>query len=199
MADVLLRRDRLLTLRPADGLAEEEIGHFPMGRDLLCTLKRARSNPNLRHYMACLTRLAEALGLPNKDPLHEMLKIECGLVTPISTAGGLKLVADSVAFDRLGESDFIAFKRRAFDACAINFGIDPTTLSREGAELLGKTYTPQAEQAGTVASIAAPDHGSSPAPAANPLAAGGQPSAGGVGPNAQVPASSAPTGSERRQ
>lgn len=143
MADVLLVRDRLLTLRPADGLAEEEIGSFPMGRPLHCSLRRARSNPNLRHYFACLTRLAEALGLPNKDPLHEMLKLECGLVTPIRMLNGdIKLMPASVAMDKLEESAFIDFKRRAFDACHVNFGVDPTTLSTEGTELLGKLSVP---------------------------------------------------------
>lgn len=138
MAEALLRRASGLVLRPADGLAERELEGFPMGRDLLCTLKRTRSSPNLRHYFACLQRLADAKGLPDKNLLHEMLKIECGLVTPISTrTGAIKLVPDSVAFDRLDESGFVAFKQRAFDACEINFGVNPAALSKEGAELLG--------------------------------------------------------------
>lgn len=139
MTEVLLRRRSGLFLSPADGLAEIEIANFPMGRDLLCTLKKARSNPNLRHYWACLHAFSEATGRAPARVLHELLKMECGLVTPVSTqSGGLKLVPDSVAFDRLGEADFIDFKKRAFDALRINFGVDPTTLSREGAELLGK-------------------------------------------------------------
>lgn len=151
MAEVLLRRRSGLILAPADGLAELEIEGFPMGRDLLCTLKRARSAPNLRHYFACLTRLAEAIGMEDpksrgKHALDQMLRIECGLVTPIRTqTGGLRLVADSVAFDKLGESEFTNYKRRAFEACQINFGVDPTTLSNEGAELLGNVTEPLPE------------------------------------------------------
>lgn len=145
MAEALLYRQDLI-LKPSDGLAEIELEHFPNGRDILCTLKRARSDPNLRHYFACLTALATAIGMEDprrrgKDALHEMLKIDCGLVTAIKTqSGGLRLVADSVAFDRLkgGEPEFIDYKRRAFDVCKINFGVDPTTLSREGDAVLGK-------------------------------------------------------------
>lgn len=138
MADVLLRRRSSLILAPADGLAEIKIESFPMGRDILCTLKRARSNPNLRHYWACLHAFSRATDAASARVLHELLKMECGLVTPVSTqSGGLKLVPDSVAFDRLDERAFIDFKRRAFDALRINFGVDPTTLSNEGAELLG--------------------------------------------------------------
>jgi hypothetical protein len=138
MADVLVVR-RGFTLLPADGMAEEEITAFPERRNLICTLKKSRSSRNLRHYFACLTALARGLGLQSKDPLHEMLKIECGLVTAIKTnAGGLRLVADSVAFDKLDEAAFIDYKRRAFDVCKVNFGVDPATLSNEGDALLGK-------------------------------------------------------------
>ena len=139
MTDVLLRRRTGLLLSPADGLAEHEIERFPMGRDILCTLKKARSNPNLRHYFACLHAFSQATGKAPARVLHELLKMECGLVTPVSTqSGGLKLVPDSVAFDRLSEAEFIDYKKRAFDALRINFGIDPTTLSREGAMLIGR-------------------------------------------------------------
>lgn len=125
-------------MRPADGLAEVEIERFPMGRDLRCTLVRARSNPNLRHYFACLQRLADNMDLPSKDPLHELLKIECGLVTPVRTQSGeIKFVADSVAFDRLEEQPFNLYKRRAFEVCEALFGVDPATLSKEGSLLLG--------------------------------------------------------------
>lgn len=145
MADVLVVRRGLL-LHPADGLAEEEITAFPLSRNLICTLKRSRSDRNLRHYFACLTALARAIGMDDparrgKDALHDMLKIDCGLVTAIKTQhGGLRLVADSVAFDKLkgGEPEFIDYKRRAFDVCKVNFGVDPATLSREGYDLLGQ-------------------------------------------------------------
>lgn len=138
MAEALLRRRSGLVLAPADGLAEIELESFPMGRDILCTLKRSRSNPNLRHYWACLQAFSRATDKASARVLHELLKMECGLVTPVSTqSGGLKLVPDSIAFDRLDEAGFIDFKRRAFEALRINFGIDPTTLSNEGAQLLG--------------------------------------------------------------
>ena len=137
MAEALLTRNGLRLL-PYDGLAERELEGFPIGRPLLCTLKRSRSNPNLRHYWACLHAFSDATEAASARVLHELLKMECGLVTPVSTrSGGLKLVPDSVAFDRLDEPAFIDFKKRAFDVLRINFGVDPATLSREGAELLG--------------------------------------------------------------
>lgn len=145
MADALLCRSGLI-LKPSDGLSEEELVLFPEGRDLLCSLKKVRSARNLRHYYACLTALAKGLGLEapttrGKYALDQMLRIECGLVTAIKTqAGGLRLVADSIAFDKLkgGEPEFVEYKRRAFKVCEINFGVDPATLTREGNDLLGK-------------------------------------------------------------
>lgn len=142
MADVLVIRRGLL-LHPADGLAEEEITAFPQSRNLICALKKSRSTRNLRHYFACLTALAKATGMEapttrGKDALDQMLRIECGLVTAIKTrSGGLRLVADSIALSKLEEPDFIDYKRRAFELCQINFGVDPATLSREGDTLLG--------------------------------------------------------------
>jgi len=142
MADALLIRRGFL-LHPADGLAEEEITAFPVNRNLICTLKKSRSDVNLRHYFACITALAKGIGLEapttrGKHALDQMLRIECGLVTAIKTnSGGLRLVADSIAFDKLDEPEFIDYKRRAFDVCKVNFGVDPATLSREGTELLG--------------------------------------------------------------
>lgn len=142
MADVLVIR-RGFVLHPADGLAEEEITAFPLNRNLICALKKSRSSVNLRHYFACLTALAKGIGMEapatrGKDALDQMLRIECGLVTAIKTqSGGLRLVADSIAFTKLEEPDFIDYKRRAFDVCKVNFGVDPATLSREGSELLG--------------------------------------------------------------
>ena len=108
MAEALLRRRSGLVLAPADGLAEIELEDFPMGRDILCTLKRSRSNPNLRHYWACLQAFSKATDKASARVLHELLKMECGLVTPVSTQSGeLKLVPDSIAFDRLDEAAFI--------------------------------------------------------------------------------------------
>ncbi len=147
MSEALLYRPKQdLILRPSDGLAEEELALFPVGRDLMVTLKKVRSDRNLRHYFACLTALAKGIGMEDparrgKDALHDMLKIDCGLVTAIKTQhGGLRLVADSVAFDKLkgGEPEFNDYKRRAFEVCKVNFGVSPADLSREGNELLGK-------------------------------------------------------------
>lgn len=128
-------------MHPADGLAEIEIGNFPMGRQLLCTLRPTRSNPNLRHYFACLQALGEATGAGDKDSLHEWLKLENGLAKPVRLASGeTRWVADSVAFDRLKhEASFIDYKRRAFEHCHAAFGVDPTTLNREGSVLLGRS------------------------------------------------------------
>lgn len=140
MVDVLLRRSSTLAMHPADGLAEEEISQFPMGREILCTLKRTRSPKNLRHYFACLQALAKATGTPGgKDTLHELLKLELGLVTPIRLASGeIRMIPASIAMDKMLEPDFVKFKREAFDVLHANFGVDPATLNREGAQLLGR-------------------------------------------------------------
>lgn len=144
MADALLIRRGLL-FHPADGFAEEEVLSFPERKHLICTLKKSRSGKNLRHYYACLTALAKGIGLEapasrGKYALDQMLRIECGLVTAIKTqSGGLRLVADSVAYDKLDEPAFNDYKRRAFEVCNVNFGVDPATLSREGYDLLGRT------------------------------------------------------------
>jgi hypothetical protein len=168
MPEVLLRRRSGLVLAPADGLAEVELGHFPMGRDLICTLKMPRSNVHNRLYWACLHRVAENLDQAiTARALHEWLKLKLGYATPIALrSGAVEWVADSTAFDRMDQAEFNKYTERAFAMIKVGFGIDPEDIKREGAELLGhQSDTPQAENAGTVASTA-PDHGYSPAPAA---------------------------------
>ncbi len=139
MTEALLRRHDL-RLIPADGLAELELAKFPQGKMIRCTLKGARSSRALRHHYACLTALATAPGQGSKDAFHDLLKLECGLSTPVKkTNGEIVFVPDSVAFDRLkNEADFRAYKTRAWDVIRENFGIDPDTLDREGRAILGE-------------------------------------------------------------
>lgn len=143
MADALLQRDSGLILRPVDGLSERELERFPMRRPLKVKIVRARSNPNLRHYWACLHAFEDATGKCAAAALHELLKIECGLTTAMRLANGeIRLVPDSIAFERLDEQDFIQFKRNAFNVIRVNFGVEPTALQRAGVDLLGGADVP---------------------------------------------------------
>lgn len=138
MADVLLRRSGLI-LSPADGLAEHEIERFPLGRDLRCTLKRARSQPHNRLYWSCLHRVAENLDQAiTAQALHEWLKLRLGYTVPISLRSGkVEWVPDSTAFDRMDQPRFNEYSAAAFDMIKVGFGIDPEDVKREGRELLG--------------------------------------------------------------
>lgn len=143
MADALLQRTSGLVLTPYDGLSERELEAFPMGRALRCKIVRARSNPNLRHYWACMHAFEDATGICKASTLSDLLKIECGLSTAVRMANGeIRLVADSIAFDRIDEQDFIQFKRNAFNVIRVNFGVEPTELQRAGSELLGGQDVP---------------------------------------------------------
>jgi hypothetical protein len=140
MAEVLLRRRSGLILAPADGLAEIEISHFPMGRDLLCTLKQPRSVAHNRLYWACLHRVAENLDQAiTARALHEWLKLKLGYASPVALrSGGVEWVADSTAFDKLDQGGFNDYSDRAFAMIKVGFGIDPEDIKNEGRELLGK-------------------------------------------------------------
>lgn len=137
MTSALLRR-RGLTLCAYDGLAELEIEALPANKAIRCTLTKERSDRNLRHYWACLTAFSKATDVAAKDALHEMLKVDCGLVTPIRRASGeIVFVPASIAIEKMKETEFTAFKRKAFQSLRDNFGVDPETLTREGDAILG--------------------------------------------------------------
>ena len=140
MTSVLLRRRTGLLLSPADGLAEAEIERFPMGRDILCTLVKARSSAHNRLYWACLHRVAENLDQAiTAKALHEWLKLKLGYAVPIALkSGAVEWVADSTAFDKMDQAEFNQYSERAFALIKVGFGIDPDDVKREGAELLGK-------------------------------------------------------------
>jgi hypothetical protein len=143
MPDVLLRRSGLI-LRPADGLAEQDMERFPLGRDLLCTLKAPRSNVHNRLYFACLSRVAENLDQAiTKDALHEWLKLRLGYATPILLRSGkVEWVPESTRFNRMDQSEFNTYSKLAFEMIYAGFGIHPDDVKREGAELLGTDSSP---------------------------------------------------------
>ena len=138
MPEVLLRRSGL-TLTAADGLAEHEIERFPLGRDIICTLKLPRSNVHNRLYWACLHRVAENLDQAiTAKALHEWLKLKLGYAIPIAMrSGAVEWVPDSTSFDKMDQAAFNAYSERAFALIKVGFGIDPEDVKREGIELLG--------------------------------------------------------------
>lgn len=138
MADVLLRR-RDLTLSPADGLAEHEMERLPLGRDILCTLKRTRSASHNRLYWACLHRVAQNLDQEiSAKALHKWLLLRVGWATPIALRSGkIEWVPDSTSFDKMDQAEFNIYSKAAFEMIEVGFGISPESVKREGRELLG--------------------------------------------------------------
>lgn len=139
MAEVLLRRRSGLIMAPADGLAEHEIERMPMGRDLLCTLKRHRSNPSNRHYWACLHVALENIDQNiSARALHKFLLKNTGYVIPIvMRSGRVEYVEDSTAFDQMKPDRFQEYKAQALGFIEQAFGIETAPLRAEGADLLG--------------------------------------------------------------
>lgn len=140
MTDVLLRRTSGLVLSPSDGLAERDIERFPMGRDILCTLKRHRSVMHNRLYWACLHKVADNLDQAiTARALHEWLKMKLGYAAPVALKSGkVDWVPESTAFDKMDQAEFNEYSEKAFAMIEVGFGISPRDLKRAGAELLGR-------------------------------------------------------------
>jgi hypothetical protein len=118
-----------------DGLSDlETIEAIKEGEPIEITIKRRRSLPQLQAYWSMLARVVEATdAFPSAERLHEALKMDLGITTPIKTlTGDIFLIPDSVAFNKMTAPEFRAYFQAAEKRIAETFGIDPAEL-REAA------------------------------------------------------------------
>lgn len=105
------------------------------GEPVEITIKQRRSLPQLQSYWCMLQKVVEATdAFPSAERLHEALKMDLGITTPLKTlAGDVYLVPDSVAFNKMSAADFRAFFAAAEKRIAEVYHIDVAEL-RLGAD-----------------------------------------------------------------
>lgn len=103
-------------LAALDGIAQGEMVH--------ADFKQFRNNRRLRAYFAMLREVIDACGLIySSEKLHEIIKLENGVVDVIRLPDGLKIqLPGSISFDKMSEADFQSFFKKAEKWLAETYG-----------------------------------------------------------------------------
>jgi hypothetical protein len=130
----------LYMIRRGDKLIPE----MQMDRDLLqrfsehdrikVMLHTGRSPSRLRWYFAFLTRVVKATECaPSYEALHDVVKLHCGLVTPVLVKGFTVAVPKSVSFATMSEEEFNAYCDKAVKWIAETYHVTPEQAFGEAA------------------------------------------------------------------
>lgn len=120
------------SLVAADFAAEEFLAGIPQGREVMVTVRRARSPKHHRWFFKLLHRVVENTDdrWADEDDVLDDLKLACGHFTRRANilTGEIQYVAKSINFASMGEDKFRRFKDRALYVLAKALGYDPLIL-----------------------------------------------------------------------
>ena len=122
------------TLVAADFAAEDFLANIKNGREVLVTIRRARSPKHHRWFFALMHLVVEnSERWGSEDDLLDDLKIAVGhVVRRVNIfSGEVYLVAKSINFASMAEDAFVSFKMRSLKVMGDALGIDPVTLMKE--------------------------------------------------------------------
>lgn len=122
---VLRRTERGLEARSR--MASDLLANYPLHSDVEVTIKRRRSLPQLRLYWSMLHKVVEATdAFPSAEKLHEALKYDLGMVTPVRLLDGRTVyMPDSAALNGMDADQFRRFFDKAVARLAEVCGFDP--------------------------------------------------------------------------
>jgi hypothetical protein len=120
-------------LVPADFAADELLAEIPEGREIMVTIRKARSPAHHRFFFALLRKVCEATGRwHDEDELLDAVKLATGHVRRVQRLDGEVLIMPrSINFASLPEGPFSRFKKRALYVIGQATGVDPETLMEE--------------------------------------------------------------------
>ena len=106
-----------VSLQAADQLAEEDLNALPRGKQFMCEVKRSRSLPHHRLFMAMIRKIAHATPTPlNEKALRAYVTVKAGHVDTIPLAFGKTYQAPaSIAFQAMNQAEFRDFFERAVE------------------------------------------------------------------------------------
>lgn len=114
------------SLVPEMALDGELIQRFNSGERIKVTLSTGRSPPKLRWYWAYLGRIVKATACAGSpEALHDVIKLEVGMTSPVKVKGFTVLVPKSVAFSSMSEPEFDDFLKLATEWIAANLHLTP--------------------------------------------------------------------------
>lgn len=131
-ARCFIKRGRSLVA--ADFAAEEFLAGIKDGREVLVSVRRARSPKHHRWFFALLRKVVEnSERWADEDDLLDDLKLATGHATRRVhlLTGEVCLVAKSINFASMPEDPFRRFRDRCLYVLGKTLGVDPLTLMQE--------------------------------------------------------------------
>lgn len=128
------------TLVPADFAAEELLASIKPGREVIVTIRKARSPKHHRFFFATLRKVVEATGMwLNENHLLDNLKIAIGHVERSINVftRSIEEKPKSINTAAMDEIEFTAFHKLIVEKIAETTGIDPEELMNEVNESQG--------------------------------------------------------------
>lgn len=96
------------------------------GERVKVEIRQWRNYGRLRAYWAMLGEVVEATGCaPSAEKLHEVVKLENGFVDLVRLGKMTVAIPGSIAFDKMTETDMVAFFRTAEQFLAQHYGYVP--------------------------------------------------------------------------
>ena len=111
-------------LTPEMSFDLEALAGIAQGERVRVELKQWRNSARNRAYWKLLSEVVQACGLKyTTEKLHEILKLENGVVELIRLPTGMTVaIPGSIAFEKMSESEFVDFFRKAEAWLAETFG-----------------------------------------------------------------------------
>ncbi|WP_341702566.1 hypothetical protein [Ferrovibrio sp.] len=134
---------QLGALRPADEADREALSKIGLGEMVEIEIRRKRNLGRYRLYRAMIRLVWEHMDhdvYPTAEDLHDAFKIRLGLRKRIELPGGeYGYIAESTAFDKMGETEFADYFGRARDLVVAEFlpGVTEPELRRELEQMTG--------------------------------------------------------------
>lgn len=113
-------------LVPASPHDVERLQKYKPGQQLKADkLVKPRSLPMQGKYWACLAEVVAATEIvPTSEHLHDLIKMKTGYVTPaVLKNGEVCWIADSTAFDKMDDGQFLEFIKNADRWCLETLGV----------------------------------------------------------------------------
>ena len=121
-------------LVPADFAAEEFLAGIKEGKEVLVSVRLARSVPHHRWFFALLRKVVEnSERWSTEEDLLDDLKLATGHIARRANllTGEVSAVAKSINFASMPEDEFIRFRDRCLHVLGKVLGVDPATLMEE--------------------------------------------------------------------
>jgi len=121
---------------PSGRLDSEKYNKVPLGADVKCEYVKGRNYQNHKRYFAFIKILFDSQEkFKDETVFRQFLQVRAGYGIPITINDLTMIMPDSIAYERLDESEFRKLFSRVIDAALVEF---PTWTRKDMLEIVQK-------------------------------------------------------------